>query len=590
MSRPSRTNTRSTRATFSGSSSCSAERGARSASARAASANASPSRCSVPSSPRTTSPASTSRCTARAGRPRGEPGVGLHAVERGRARAPAPRRLAGGRRRRAGRPARGRRTASPSRAIASRNIWNALDLSGHRAGAGRDRPSRRRRLRLRGHRSPGSPTPASRSPTASSPTATPAAPRPGCPASEMAPQAPRGADRGRGRRRRARPALPRLSRRPGRVDARPAPRHLPRDPPGAARPGAHAVARPQLGPHLREPSRSSRGRRGDDRRRVSRRAQPLGAPGARGRGLRAVDGRRRCGWAPAARGRRTTSTSPTRSTARSRRCCATRASCPTRRRPAQMVRGWTSAIAQAAGLPEGRVAEAVRVVGTRLTQRASMTQADVDAPARDAHRRGDQARGRDPARRRAGCPRARCSRTSCCTSRTRTSSRAGSRAIRSSGACAWSSCPARAWTLHEVVVSVTTGVIVDWQRSRRHAPDVADAPRRSARSYTTKEHPDYLAALAKRGITEPRRRADRPVAGRRVRLRLRGRPPDHALHLVPARPTRPTTGTRARSKASSSTSTWPQRGDRGHRPRRHAAAAEPGELLRRGPAADARRT
>ena len=33
-----------------------------------------------------------------------------------------------------------------------------------------------------------------------------------------------------------------------------------------------------------------------------------------------------------------------------------------------------------------------------------------------------------------------------------------------------------------------------------------------------------------------------------------------------------------------------QRGDRGHRPRRHAAAAEPGELLRRGPAEPARRT
>ena len=74
--------------------------------------------------------------------------------------------------------------------------------------------------------------------------------------------------------------------------------------------------------------------------------------------------------------------------------------------------------------------------------------------------------------------------------------------------------------------------------------------------FTTKEHPEYIAALAKRGITEPRRRADRPVAGRRVRLRLRGRPAHLALHLVPARPTRPTTATRARSKASSCTSTW----------------------------------
>ena len=69
---------------------------------------------------------------------------------------------------------------------------------------------------------------------------------------------------------------------------------------GAARPGAHAVARPQLGSHLREPSRSPRGRRRDDRRGLSRRPQPLGAPRARGRRARAVDGGRRCGWARAA--------------------------------------------------------------------------------------------------------------------------------------------------------------------------------------------------------------------------------------------------------------------------------------------------
>ena len=45
-----------------------------------------------------------------------------------------------------------------------------------------------------------------------------------------------------------------------------------------------------------------------------------------------------------------------------------------------------------------------------------------------------------------------------------------------------------------------------------------------------------------------RQRADRPVAGRRVRLRRRGRPPHRALHLVPPRPTRRTTATPGRSK------------------------------------------
>ena len=71
----------------------------------------------------------------------------------------------------------------------------------------------------------------------------------------------RAAGRG-GDRRRARAALPRLSRRPARSDARAAQRPHPRHPQGAPEPGDDAVARPQLGPHLREPSRPSRGGRG----------------------------------------------------------------------------------------------------------------------------------------------------------------------------------------------------------------------------------------------------------------------------------------------------------------------------------------
>ena len=41
--------------------------------------------------------------------------------------------------------------------------------------------------------------------------------------------------------------------------------------------------------------------------------------------------------------------------------------------------------------------------------------------------------------------------------------------------------------------------------------------------FLIKEHPDYIAALAQAGHRRPRQRPDRPVAGRRVRLRGRGR-------------------------------------------------------------------
>ena len=68
-------------------------------------------------------------------------------------------------------------------------------------------------------------------------------------------------------RRRARRALPRLPGRPARGDARPAPRHLPRDPQVRPHRVLDAVARAHTGPDLREPSRPPRGRRGDDRAR-----------------------------------------------------------------------------------------------------------------------------------------------------------------------------------------------------------------------------------------------------------------------------------------------------------------------------------
>ena len=164
----------------------------------------------------------------------------------------------------------------------------------------------------------------------------------------------------------ARSPLPRLSRRPGRADARPPPRPRAGDPRRCDRSACVAQStRSQLRPHLREriPITSRSG--GDARRRLSRRAQPLGASRARRRRARAVDRRRGVARRRRRRSRRTTSTSPTRSTARSRRCCPTRARCPIPAATETMVRSWTAANARAAGLPEGRFAEAVRVVDTR---------------------------------------------------------------------------------------------------------------------------------------------------------------------------------------------------------------------------------
>jgi primary-amine oxidase len=54
--------------------------------------------------------------------------------------------------------------------------------------------------------------------------------------------------------------------------------------------------------------------------------------------------------------------------------------------------------------------------------------------------------------------------------------------------------------LHEVVVSVTRGAIVDWQDHADMRPALLMTEAIGA-IFTTKEHPDYVAALAKRGIT-----------------------------------------------------------------------------------------
>ncbi len=60
--------------------------------------------------------------------------------------------------------------------------------------------------------------------------------------------------------------------------------------------------------------------------------------------------------------------------------------------------------------------------------------------------------------------------------------------------------PGRGMELHEVVVSVTSGEIVGWNDHTDMRPALLITESIGA-VYTTKEHPDYIAALAKRGIT-----------------------------------------------------------------------------------------
>ena len=132
----------------------------------------------------------------------------------------------------------------------------------------------------------------------------------------------------------------------------------------------------------------------------------------------------------------------------------------------------------------------------------------------------------------------------------------------------------------EIVVSLADGTVTELGRGRGRAPDAAvrrgdardlhhqGAPRVHRRAGATRHH-------------RRRQRADRPVAGRRVRLRRRGRPPHRALHLVP--PHRPA-GQRLRPAhrgADRPLRPRSQRGDRGHRPRRGHDAGAPRALLRR---------
>ena len=60
--------------------------------------------------------------------------------------------------------------------------------------------------------------------------------------------------------------------------------------------------------------------------------------------------------------------------------------------------------------------------------------------------------------------------------------------------------PGPGMQLNEVVVSVTTGEIVEWHDHTDMRPTLLITEAMGA-VYTTKEHPDYIAAMAKRGIT-----------------------------------------------------------------------------------------
>ena len=106
--------------------------------------------------------------------------------------------------------------------------------------------------------------------------------------------------------------------------------------------------------------------------------------------------------------------------------------------------------------------------------------------------------------------------------------------------------PGPTMELHEVVVSVTKGEIVDWRDHADMRPALLMTEAIGA-IVTTKEHPEYVAALAKRGITDLDAVQIDPwpagvfgyecEEGRRITRASRS-----------CAPTRPTTATRARSK------------------------------------------
>ena len=138
--------------------------------------------------------------------------------------------------------------------------------------------------------------------------------------------------------------------------------------------------------------------------------------------------------------------------------------------------------------------------------------------------------------------------------------------------------PASGLEAIEVVVSVTAGEIRSWTVHDGHAPRAAVRRVVRTRSLGVQEHPDWQAALRRRGIDDFDARADRPVAGGLVRrrrtrtaaasaaasrtcasrtTRQRLRPPDRGRHRV-RRPRR------AARCSRSSTSAWcrcpPERG------------------------------
>ena len=186
------------------------------------------------------------------------------------------------------------------------------------------------------------------------------------PAGPDGPAAPGGAARRGGRGRGDRRAVPRLPGRPAGADPRPAPRHQPGDPAGAAAAGADQLARAVVGPDRREPPRPHDRRRVDAARGLPRRPQPVRLPrAARRRGPRGVDGvGGLAGREPAGRPRRR----------RHRRRRAEVGGAAVARQPGRpqargadassSSAGWMAATAQRFGLPEGRLAEAFHVVHT----------------------------------------------------------------------------------------------------------------------------------------------------------------------------------------------------------------------------------
>ena len=98
----------------------------------------------------------------------------------------------------------------------------------------------------------------------------------------------------------------------------------------------------------------------------------------------------------------------------------------------------------------------------------------------------------------------------------------------------------------EAIVSLTQGEVTSWEFVEGVRPTLLFGEAAHT-IFTTKEHPDYVAALAARHHRR-RQRADRPVA--RGGLRLRGR--DRPAHRGASRscaPTPRTTGTPGRSRA-----------------------------------------